>query len=380
MTWREYRDVVDATRKSHDSGAYRSDLSDLDVPYLAYADFDILVRRFRSRGLPFELRVKEEPLVHYRRTPDDLDYLRDAAGALVPYTEREVDERGWKRVDYTIGVFDRERRCVAAVQDEWGCVLVRVAEEYAGFGLGVELTRMALALEPTKPSGGFTPQGYATCLKAHRELVRAALLEGRYRRLVEEGSITRERALEIVRTAGLGRRLVARPDVATDDPSNWAIYASEHGAFVVYDKRLRDLVDGNEDNWTESAVKGYALVRIPGEAGLLVRYGGESPAIKRFLMACASSYCEREGVPLAVDVEDLDFVDPDRMRRMSAPSNRTGAMRVETRAIVDGAVDLAIAAVEEAWRKSFDRYGEFHDRMLEVAESKFAPECASPGP
>lgn len=375
MTWREYRDVIDASRKNHPSDAYATQLEDLAHPYLAREGFDILIQRFKSRGLRFELRAKEERINYCKRTDDDLDYLRDERGDLIPYTDEEIAAAGLRPFHHTIAIFDAKGVCVGAVQDEWGCVLVRVAREYAGFGFGVALTKVARGIEPEKPSGGFTPQGYATCLKTHREFVRDALVEGRYRKLVAAGELTKERALEIVRSAGLEKRLSLGMDVATDDPSNWAIYGSEHGAFVVYDKRLKDFVEeGGEayDHWMETALKGYVLARVPGEVGLLVQFGGETPAIKRFMMACASAYCEREGVPLAVDMEDVPFIDASRMTVVTEPSNRTGAMRVETRATGDVLDIEGIATVEAAWRKQFDRYGEFHDRILELAEARFS--------
>lgn len=375
LTWTQYRDVVDRSRKSHPDDAYATTLDDLKAGYLARPDFDVLIQRVTSRGLRFELRAKEERIAYCKRTDDDLDYLRDEAGQLIPYTDEEIAERGWKPVEHTVAVFDEKGVCVAALQDEWGCVLVRVAEEYRGFGFGMALTKLAMTLDPTKPSGGFTRQGLDVYVRAHRELVREALADGRYRKAIAAGELTVDAVREIVASARLDLRPRKRPDVATHDPSNWAIYASEHGAFVVYDKRLRDFVESDgavDDHWIEDAIKGYLLVRIPDEAGLLVQFGGDNPAIKRFLMACASAYCEKEGFPFAIDAADMAFVDPERMQAQGPASRRTGALRTETRAIGD-VLDLdAIATVEAAWRRQFDRYDEFHNRLLELAEGKFS--------
>lgn len=374
LTWPQYRDVVDRSRKSHPDDAYATTLADLKAGYLDRSDFDVLIQRLSSRGLRFELRAKEERIAYCKRTDDDLDYLRDEAGQLIPYADEEIAERGWKPVEHTVAVFDEKGVCVAALQDEWGCVLVRVAEEYRGFGFGMALTKLAMTLDPTKPSGGFTRQGLDVYVRAHRELVREALADGRYRAAIAAGEITVDAVREIVDSARLDLRPKRRPDVATHDPSNWAIYASEHGAFVVYDKRLRDFVESDgavDDHWIENAIKGYLLVRIPNQDGLVVRLGADMPGVKRFLLSCASAYCEKEGFPLAVDPEDLPFIDPERMEITAPADRRSGFMRTTTRAKGE-VLDLdGIGFVERAWRKSFDRYDEFHDRMLEIAESKY---------
>lgn len=383
LTWGQYRDVVDRSRKSHPDDAYATTLADLKAGYLDRPEFDILIQRLSSRGLRFELRAKEERIAYCKRTDDDLDYLRDEAGELIPYTDEEIAERGWRPTEHTVAVFDEQGVCVAALQDEWGCVLVRVAEEYRGFGFGVALTKLAMTLDPVKPSGGFTRQGYDVYVRAHRELVREALADGRYRASIAAGELTVDAVREIVASARLDLRPKRRPDVATHDPSNWAIYASEHGAFVVYDKRLRDFVESDgavDDHWIEGAIKGYLLVRIPNKDGLVVRFGADTPGVKRFLLSCASAHCEKEGFPLAVDPDDLPFIDPERVQVVAPADRRSGFMRTSTRAKGD-VLDLeGIGLVERAWRKSFDRYDEFHDRLLEIAESKFAAgnELAAP--
>ena len=76
------------------------------------------------------------------------------------------------RYDYEFLIYDVDNNTVAGkTQDEWGALLVRVAEEYSGFGFGELLVSLHRKYVPHVDSGGFTPQGENNVKKVHAYFV-----------------------------------------------------------------------------------------------------------------------------------------------------------------------------------------------------------------
>ena len=376
LTYQEYYKICNSRGKSHPDSAYDTDLKSMsDKSYYAKGAYPRLLKRVKINGLYFEFRINSE-----RRNLCKLDpkgeYLRDENGALIEMTDAEIDAAGLQKFKYNLCVYDDQNRPCGAVQDEWGCTLVTVAREYQGFGLGQMLLRLHYQFEPGKESGGMSPSGSRTFLKVYRETVRDALTSGRYRDLIRQGKLTPERVKAIVASADLKDRPSKKNlDLSSDNPRDWLLYAAD-GCFVVYDRKLPEVIErGGDDvwDWAERMVKGYLLVRIPDKAGLVVRFGAETPQLKAFLLNLGASFCAVEGTKLAIDEEDLPFVDK-RFLSLGPVNKRTGMSRAIATPVGEPIDPTGMAREEEAFRAKFDRYGEFHSWILDLADRRYRPE------
>jgi hypothetical protein len=116
--------------------------------------------------------------------------------------------------------------------------------------------------------------------------------------------------------------------------------------------------------WYERFIKGTSFAGggyHPGNKLYLHQLGGDTPGIKRKVFILALSYAKKEGVPLHVYNDDMSMVNESEMEvngnlvsLKGTPVNYSG-----------------MANEERRFRKSFDRYEEFKNRLLELAEAKY---------
>jgi 8-oxo-dGTP pyrophosphatase MutT (NUDIX family)/GNAT superfamily N-acetyltransferase len=342
MTFPEYYGIINPTGKSHESKAYNWSLDEMNQ-YFNIADYPRQIRRFKKNGIEFRVVAKQD------------------------------------RWGTTLAIANDEDECVGTLQDEWGCTLIAVAQEYRGFGFGTLLGKMALTITPSRPTGGETPGGYQALRSAHREKVRDALTGGRYRDLISQNRISIQRVKEIVSTAGLPKKATATErDLNSRDPRDLLLFGNET-TFVLYNRKLKDHLD-DDDYWVEKMVKGmihfnYYTAANDKEYAIIYRFGGERQQVRAFLLRCAAHVCERDGVTLLVDEEDLSDVD-SRYLGQSHVHKLTGLSRAEV-FVKDDLDPAPMVAQEATFRKSFDQYDEFYHRMVELADAKYRPEPVS---
>lgn len=374
LTWDEFYGKVNAGGKTHDQQAYDWSLADMNKPdrsYMSHAEFPEPIFRKTFRGVPLEFRLHRED-----RYKESRFYKTDGNGGIVRidgvdqfWTPEELKASGVRQYTHHIGVFNAERQCVGySTDDEWGCVLTVVAREYRGLGFGTLLIKMAYEYAPGQPTGGVTSYGYKGLFRAYQMFVREYLQRGFYSHLVREKRMDAGRAKEIIASAKLGPARPPASDLGTDDPENWELY-HEDGCFIIYDRKLRELAEGDTDetyHWVERAVKGLAYVGggyNEHNLGILWRLGADTPQLKKYLLWCAVSWCHREQLPLRIHQERWADCDPTIVKI----DKKTGLAELAGRPVdYDGP-----AAHERKWRRSFDRYDEFKSRMVELAYAKF---------
>lgn len=371
LTFEEYHDLVNPKHKQHPDSAYQVDAAELaSAGYLQKENFQKLLKRVRIKGIMFEFRLHARP-VKYVHKDEQGEHRRDAEGNLIYMTPEEIKEKNLNAHEFTLGVFNEDGNCVGSVQDEWGTILVRVAREYRGFGLGPMLTKIARSMEPEKSSGGFTPSGYRNFFKTYQAFVRDALSSGLYRKKFLSGEITHERIREIISSAKLEDKKSPVPAVSlqSSDPKDWMLYVGGYGDFVLYDRKLKDIYQDNESYWIEKMVKGASLIReLHDGNGLIVRFHGATGQIKKFLMSCVLSYCFNEKIALYVDPEDITYVDSRLADTKTPPDMKSGYKRylVTPKASINYE---PMGRAEKSFRRSFDKYDEFKNTVLEVAFS-----------
>jgi hypothetical protein len=131
---------------------------------------------------------------------------------------------------------------------------------------------------------------------------------------------------------------------------------------------LKDLIEQGDDErnhfWYERFIKGTSFAGggyHSDDKFYLHQLGGDTPNIKKLVFNLALSYAKQEGVPLHVYNDDLNMVNESEMEvngnlvsLKGTPINYSG-----------------MANEEKKFRTSFDRYGEFESRLLELADAKY---------
>lgn len=381
LTLVEWYDLVNPDERSHPDSAYNWDAE--RMRWIKRAEYPHLLRRLLLAGLSIEVRYKATPCRYVRRDAEGAA-VQGSDGNIEELSDAEAAALGRRLVEYTFAAFDGDQ-AVALAADEWGCWLVAVAQEYRGIGLGTEMQRLAREHEPARPSGGFTSRGEAGLRRVHREMVRDALASGRYSRLVREGTLDPGRARAVLDSASLA---APRPtpdgrDLSPGGPADWFLRADGDGWFVVYSRKLPALIaDGWDRNsyFFDRMILGAAGCHVlsPGRGGeegrgraIVVLFGGDSAPVQRLLMNLLASYCAEEGADLYVDPQDVEAVDGELLEVADPPNVATGRWRQRVR-LRGAPIDWRpMAAAERRWRRTFDRYDEFRNHLMELAESKY---------
>lgn len=382
MTYREYYKLVNPEDKYHPSAAYESDVESLNKWDHNKKDlFPKLIRRIKINGITFEFRLQTEDRFqsnYYKTNPETGMYLRDENDQLIPYTREEV-ERGMvvphsRRYRYAIGVFTEEDGYVGGSQDEWGCMLIRVADEFRGFGLGPIIGKMARTLEPRKSSGGFTPQGSKNFFRVYQEFVREYARSGMYSFLVKSGQITAERAKVILDSAKLHIKTSREAhNLNTNDPSDWLLYVGGYGDFIIYDRKLLDIIDDQKlDRWAERMIRGMVYVAVGRGFARIKALGGVNPKIKGFMITLAAAHAKAEGVPLAIELEDMAFIDRSKIEIENDEPTWSAGYESHLVRFKGDVPDLnELGLPERMFRKKHDRYDEFKNKMIELAYATY---------
>ena len=364
LTFKEYEKVANPSRKSHGNSAYQHTGS---LDYHKYEDFKPL-RRFKSRGIEFELKIKHETHRYAKVHPETEDILRDENGNVMYMDDEDLKAAGINPVHITLGVFDG-RKCVGAAQDEWGALLIMVVQEYQGFGLGPIIGKVARTLEPYADSGGFTQGGYYNLQKVHAEFVRDYMANGMYSHLVRTGQLTAERAKEIISSANLTKK-PPRPDIG---PSGQRmLWSNGTNAWIVYDANLKEVMDEIQEGkldevFSQKLVNAFCFLTNENPTYLYELNYNDEEAGKVALMAAMAHTQQVHGDALVIRNENW----ADVKERVEALG-----LRVEyNEPFPDGKMPYApferLAAQEAAWRKSFDQYNEFQYLMQELAEQLY---------
>jgi hypothetical protein len=371
MTFQEFWQYVNPGSKYHSSSAYNWSINKMNENK---SDYPKLLYRKTINGISFEFRVKIEDLYRERAfakyDPEGEEIVR-INGQIQYYTYDELVKLGkHRRYDYSFAIF-HGNQCVGIAQDEWGCVLVSVAEEYRQFGLGTLLTKLAWEAEPGKETGGCTPKGAAITRKVHAEFVREYLQKGFYSLLVQQGKLTTKRAKEIIASANLQTQPHTPKDFNTDNPDNWLLYQG-NGTFILYDKRLKDLYTEEDYYWKNKCIK--AIGDVGGmmhedENYRLRRLNGETEQLKKFMLWCCVTWTAEEGnKSLYVYEDELPLADSNMYKVEKERSHDKNAWVSLKKEPINY---KAMAMAERRWRKQFDKYNEFYHILLEMAEAKW---------
>jgi len=323
----------------------------------------------RYRNIDLEIRPKKQKLVKYldeymnlidNVAKRNLEYYPSVLKRFIIGGEQfvirtETDLPYRKNVGSTVVIMNQDGYVVAQASDEWGATLLVVAQEYRGKNLGTILGKIWYQLNPSYMSGGFTYSGLRNAVKIWQDHVREYLSSGKYSRLVKNGTITKDKVKEIVKSANLK----PKKKIQTKTPSkpDILIYVDLDGVFVIYDKKFYE--DQSEDY-----IYGHGFLRDIRDGEKMYVFAIDyEPAYKKMATMIIFHIAKHEKIKLYTkvppsDVLELDYpeiVKKDDYAWLKKP-------------IID---IIEVKKHEEEYRNRHDKYDEIFYSLLEMANSKW---------
>lgn len=219
LSKREFYERTNPKREYHDSDAYSNNTVDSIDSLMKFLDDDdklthTTLNRFKANGLRFRLVQTKEDLANRNyskrglNADGEMDYIRDENGDLIPLSHDEklemIERNGWNRYEYEHRVYDEQTgKCVANTQDEYGCLLFIVADEYKGFGFGQKLLEADFAVNDYRHSGGYTPSGQKSTDLFYDSQIRKAMAHGEFSKMVRSGEKSVEEVKDILKAANV---------------------------------------------------------------------------------------------------------------------------------------------------------------------------------
>lgn len=381
LTFDEFYKLVNPSGKSHSSEAYETSIENLNnKEYLKIEGFPKLLNTFRRQGIVFELResVLDRWELDYVKTDPETGWtMRDQNGDTVYYSKDELSKLipEAERFQYEHAIVDKDRNLlVGLTQDEWGALLIRVASEYQGFGLGKILRKANLARHSVRDSGGYTPQGKRTIRAVHADAVREYMRSGFYTHLVKQGTITKDRVWDII--SSIPQRGPKQPEknLNMNDPRDWLLMTDEDSHAIIYDRKIYDLLDDDPrwDYWVEQAIKGMISLGSFGTSDhpFVSRISG-SDRTKAYLLELVLNF--EIGGKIRLDPDEAVLVQRrigDALHHQPTP----GPSDPDLYWIEGPTMKVAgLGDPERRYRKQHDQYDEIYHRIMELADAQGNP-------
>lgn len=264
MTFDEYYKLANEDDKFHSSSAYQTTVDELNAEWRGNPldTYNKLINTITIKGIVFEIRenIEDRWDGNYVKVDSNNDIVRDENNKALYFDKEEVkllipEE---KRFKYNYGVIRKDtNELVGVTQDEWGTLLVMVADEFRKFGFGTLLVKLARDKKPDRPSGGFTSGGFANFKRVHSQMVREYMESGFYSHLVKNKILSVARAKEIISSIKTNRPKKDNKILSSNDPKNWTVLTDGSSYAVLYDMGLLKLDFDSDDYWVESFIKGF---------------------------------------------------------------------------------------------------------------------------
>lgn len=370
LTWNEYYKEINPQDKFHDSSAYQVKLGDIDWKL---KNHDTLINTFKSNGLTFKILANVVDLwnLNFVKKDENGNNLT-IDGKVQYYSKEELKKLKPSRYDYTFIVVNEDDQVVASAENEWGALLIRVVKEYRNFGIGTLLGKLARKYEPYKDSGGFTAGGLKNAKRVHTEFVRNYLANGTYSKLVRDGKISIERVQKILNSANVKERKPKKElDLSFNDPKDWLLWYGGYNSAILYDKKLKDLFELSENGkihykHLRKGIKAHIHVEQPRSGDDLyiydINYSNDHAG--KLIVQIMKTILKNEDSTILKMHEHWDEVNRKLNKLGYTISNITESERSLSYSTIKQWVKK-----EHNFRKSFDKYGEFENRILEFAET-----------
>jgi len=265
MELEDYLELLGAN-KQHPSSAYQFNLSDSEK-FENKDLYDYLnTKKHGSVSVKYYIRNDKEHNNSYVKTNDEGHVVRDTKGMAVYLNNDELKEKDLlNKYDKNIVAIHNDI-IVGSAQDEWGCVLVYVVDEFKGIGIGQELVEYYRKIYPDKVSGGTTEGGYKNLIKYYKYQVKLYLRNGIYSDMVKNGDISKEKVKKITDSVK-GTKYTKYKDTIYSkylnvDSYNKAFVYSDSDIVLINDKILEfyNDYDGTGEDFYERFVFGHSHI------------------------------------------------------------------------------------------------------------------------
>lgn len=399
-TFKEYYDMI-SDGKFHDDGAYSINLERFNE-YNKADNFEYMINRFKLHGREFLLKESREDRWEfslYKRDKDG-EIQRKENGDIVYLSMEEKQQKipEDKRWIIQHAIIDSKTGMkVAATQDEWGCVLVSVANEYKGLGLGQKLLDHHRKINPLGWSGGHTPQGYNAFTRSYQKMVKDAMVSGLYSKMIKKGEMTVQRAREIIKSAhitkkdveqyniengrigksrGWGEKLTYKEemkdkfdkglDLDFSNPDDLMIHISESdNTAILYSKKFYKILQeksGDElvDRFMDEGIAGYVYLGAnygTDTAPLFYHVHGEKSKHKSLLIEILLNSNLNENVRIAE--EDYHLLSSKILDNCELINEDNGMTELKmVKRTIDKSVINSIKSLDTLYRRKHDPYEE----------------------
>lgn len=280
-SFNEYLKIVNPHNISHPESAYQMDLDGMNKTWPADT-FPLTQQTFMINKRIYQLREKriDRWEGRYLAHDENGDHKRDKHGELVFLTPEEMEIKipAESRFVFEHAVIDvASGKVVGLTENEYGCLLVAVAKEFQGQGIGAKLLDFHRSNNPKRYSGGLTNAGYNNLHRFYRNKVLEALGQGYYSQAVRNNALTKNKVNEILKSAeittattpvetsrrGLQRIPDGGRDLAFSSTENLLFY-SDQAIFILFDKNVLDISDhfcgGKFEHFIADGVKAAAFL------------------------------------------------------------------------------------------------------------------------
>jgi hypothetical protein len=296
-TFKEVLSIVNPRGERHPDTAYQVPISSFNSKLWSdtYPEESIKkIKQFNRKGIDFDLYelTIDRWALEYSARDEFGETIEDSNGRPVRMTEEEKRQKIKPRYEYEHLVVEREiGQRVGYSSDEWGCLLIMVAEEYQSMGLGQEILKMQMERHPERHTGGFTPSGKEAYFKCYQHFVAKHMAAGGYSQDVREGRLSADKAMEIIDSAMITKesvlksraeyiregcsektaaeinpfyKRISKIDRATDYDFNKGriLVSSDSNYVILFNEKALDLYKPSaQDNYfRDRAIMGYAYV------------------------------------------------------------------------------------------------------------------------
>lgn len=262
-----------------------------------------------------------------------------------------------------LAAFNEDGLKVAVAQDEWGAVLVMVADEYRGKGIGQIMQKIYTEMYPDKESGGFTPSGLNNAIKVWEKEVKRFLASGIYSNLIRKGELSKERVEQIL--AGLSGKVDFKSNLPKKVPQrekDYMVYYNGSNAFILYDK---DYLLDHDLKYIYAYIHFEQKPTSKKDEVYVYRFEYESDKDRQTLFHIAIQQMESEGITVREDEAGSDYFKHDDMKHIEV---KDGKFKMNKKPFSNLKM---LYSKEKQLRNQIDKYNEVLYNLLEDAERKW---------
>ncbi|ASV44476.1 hypothetical protein PBI_SCTP2_461 [Salicola phage SCTP-2] len=251
---------------------------------------------------------------------------------------------------------------VASAADEWGATLIKVAQEYRGYGLGKLVGKYFYYYFPHKRSGGFTSSGERNALKIWQDRVRKMIANGWYRYLINQGEISKEKVKQIIDSVG---EKISDPKLDSEKNTNEQpkkdepiIYIQDDLInFVIYDVKFFE-------EQSEEYIYGFGFFRQDSQGRTILYRLDYDKKYKKLTSYLALQLAKTKDEFLYIKSPPSDMVEFDDLENVIIDDNYAILQK--------DVLDIKrLQKLEKEYRKQHDNYDEVFYILLEMAEAKW---------